>query len=578
RMTILGTAGATQGFVGIGTNAPQSPLHLHGTLQLTSAATNAGAGDGLLLRNSVTGGPVDFVQQETNAFRFFTPGSSGVQKMIITSAGEVGIGTMSNPGNRCEIESGNSIQLRLTYTGASSYFTTLGANTNGDFQIFANKGADERGVVIGTNNSSPAASGKLHVVGSPFTNGIYVSNTVTSSTGILVENTGTTSQGIKSTGVSQGVWGIATGNPQSVVFSSNGVKGEVSNSNTGTAYNTGNVAVLGSVTGSGASAFNAGVEGNSTVNLSTVSNYGTYGLATNGATTVGAYGKATGGTANYGLYAEVAGTSSAGTVLNYAGYFVGDAKVTGDLFVVGTPYNIGGTGSWNTSDAILKQNIEAIEGTKAIDWINQLKPSSYYFDTLQFPEFRFPKEQQFGFIAQDIEPIFPNMVRKLAISDSLTVEVVNYQEFIAILAAGLKQELSDKVALQAQVNDLQIQLDALQELVNNCCGYGMRLQDQGSNPSQSIKIVSESTALLGDCKQNPTDGSTIITIKVPEKISEALIIFTDQLGKEVFREVITNRGYSDLNIETSQLENGIYHYSLVADRKVIDTKQLVKQH
>ncbi|MCY7410221.1 MAG: hypothetical protein LH473_08100, partial [Chitinophagales bacterium] len=30
RMTILGTAGATQGFVGIGTNAPQSPLHLHG--------------------------------------------------------------------------------------------------------------------------------------------------------------------------------------------------------------------------------------------------------------------------------------------------------------------------------------------------------------------------------------------------------------------------------------------------------------------------------------------------------------------------------------------------------------------
>ncbi|MCY7410597.1 MAG: hypothetical protein LH473_10010 [Chitinophagales bacterium] len=46
----------------------------------------------------------------------------------------------------------------------------------------------------------------------------------------------------------------------------------------------------------------------------------------------------------------------------------------------------------------------------------------------------------------------------------------------------------------------------------------------------------------------------------------------------VFRSQITNRGYSNLNIETSQMENGIYRYSLIADGKVIDTKQMVKQH
>ncbi|MCY7411371.1 MAG: tail fiber domain-containing protein, partial [Chitinophagales bacterium] len=422
RMTILGTAGATQGFVGIGTNAPQSPLHLHGTLQLTSAATSAGSGDGLLIRNSVTGGPVDFVQQETDAFRFFTPGSSGVQKMIITSAGEVGIGTMSNPGNRCEIESANSIQLRLTYTGASSYFTTLGTNTNGDFQIFANKGADERGVVIGTNNSSPAASGKLHVVGSPFTNGIYVSNTVTSSNGILVENTGTTSTSIYGKGKYVGLRGYADGTAPGGGASLKGVWGEAdgtNNSQTGDPA-TGNMGVYGAVGTSQGTADNSGVYGYVNADGSgtgTKSNYGLFGKAINGDNNYGVFGTVAGLTndnnsTNYAIYGDATATNK-----NWAGYFNGHVKVTGDFTVVGTPYNIGGTGSWNTSDELLKQNIEAIDGAKAIAWINQLKPSSYYFDTLQFKEFHFPQEQQFGFIAQDVEQIFPNMVRKLAISD-----------------------------------------------------------------------------------------------------------------------------------------------------------------
>ncbi|MCY7410479.1 MAG: tail fiber domain-containing protein, partial [Chitinophagales bacterium] len=264
---------------------------------------------------------------------------------------------------------------------------------------------------------------------------------------------------------------------------------------------------------------------------------------------IGVYGKANGASAfNTGIYGDL-GTNGVG---NWAGYFLGPVSASS--------YTI------NPSDAVFKTNIKSIEG--GLDKILALKPSTYEYDTEKFSYKHFFSGTTPGFIADDVVQIIPEIVKKCndpVLFDSLGAQINDVLTYNGLQIDGLIPYI----------------VAAIQELnskVDDCCNSGMHLQEQGSNPSQSIKIISESIALLGDCVPNPTDGNTIITVKVPEKIGEAIIIFTDQLGKEVFREVITNRGYSDLNIETSQLENGIYHYSLVVEGKLIATKQLVKQH
>jgi hypothetical protein len=76
-----------------------------------------------------------------------------------------------------------------------------------------------------------------------------------------------------------------------------------------------------------------------------------------------------------------------------------------------------------TSDQMFKTNIDSLQNALAI--ILQLKPKSYYFDTLNFNgvgKFNFQSVKQYGFIAQEIETILPELVVhsvKPAILDSL---------------------------------------------------------------------------------------------------------------------------------------------------------------
>ena len=84
----------------------------------------------------------------------------------------------------------------------------------------------------------------------------------------------------------------------------------------------------------------------------------------------------------------------------WAGYFVGDVNVTGRA------YN--NHGFWSTSDSTLKQNINNI--SNALSTINQLHPKSFDYRLNDFPYLNLPTENQFGFIAQDVNTILPNLV------------------------------------------------------------------------------------------------------------------------------------------------------------------------
>ena len=60
-----------------------------------------------------------------------------------------------------------------------------------------------------------------------------------------------------------------------------------------------------------------------------------------------------------------------------------------------------------------------------------------------------------------------------------------------------------------------------------------------------------------------------------EDVNEAQIIFTDVRGSVIKTVLLQNRGEASLRVFAPDLKKGIYTYSIVADGKTIDSKQMI---
>lgn len=160
------------------------------------------------------------------------------------------------------------------------------------------------------------------------------------------------------------------------------------------------------------------------------------------------YVSSSGSGTKYGVYSSALGSG------NYAGYFTGNVYVSGTFT--------------NPSDARTKENIRQIDGALGI--VTRLQPRSYEYR--QDLGLGLPEGQQFGFVAQDLERVLPQLVKdaqapvmsqaadataaraadgspKEAIEPTFTtIKSVNYIGLIPILTQAV-QELSAKVDAQA---------------------------------------------------------------------------------------------------------------------------------
>lgn len=88
---------------------------------------------------------------------------------------------------------------------------------------------------------------------------------------------------------------------------------------------------------------------------------------------------------------------------------------------------------WNTtSDRRYKKDIRPLDSS--LEKITQLRGVSYDWRRDEFPEKNFSDRRQIGFIAQEIEPVFPEMVE----TGSNGYKSVNYQAFVAPLVDAVK--------------------------------------------------------------------------------------------------------------------------------------------
>ena len=128
--------------------------------------------------------------------------------------------------------------------------------------------------------------------------------------------------------------------------------------------------------------------------------------------------------------------------------------------VLGSALASGGT--WTNSDARLKKNVNVLgEGTLAK--VMKLKPSTYLFKNTQ--EYKFlglSDEEQIGFLAQELEQEFPQVVNATIQTDADGEEVVdhelksvNYEALIPVLTKAIQEQQEMIKALEARIEILE---------------------------------------------------------------------------------------------------------------------------
>jgi hypothetical protein len=126
------------------------------------------------------------------------------------------------------------------------------------------------------------------------------------------------------------------------------------------------------------------------------------------------------------------------------------------------------SGSWTGSDIRWKKNISEI--SDILPLLENLQPVKYELRKDEFPDMGFEMGDQIGLIAQDVEKVFPELVR----TDHEGYKSVAYDKFTAVLLAAIKEQQSlievqeqENIKIKSQLEDLKKQITMVESLLKN---------------------------------------------------------------------------------------------------------------
>ena len=424
--------------------------------------------------------------------------------MTILANGNVGIGTIA-PATILDVSSNNTagaaIQINNTEASGRPWriVSTGSASPGGvgKFQIYDNTSSTDMFTIDAVNGGEVGIglnsnmSGRLHAMSSvatwtTYNNAVYgdVYGTTQSSRGVAGVSWATGLYGIGTYGSAAGaatynyaVYGSATGattGNYAGYFASGNVYIQ-NNLGIGTATPVNKLDVEGgAVIGATYSGTNTAptngllVEGRTYLGSTTGASTKLY--AETSVETYGGYFYNTRATGGYGVRAHVNSSTSGNT---FALYAQSNGATTGINYGVYAAASLGGTnwsiycsgnswttgGVWTGSDERLKTNIQDFNG--AIDKLKQLDIKTYNFKE-EYKTMNFPTQKQVGFMAQDLEKVFPEMVLESdhQIPDengdltdkTVSIKAVNYTQLIPVLIKAV-QEQQQMIDQQQQLID-----------------------------------------------------------------------------------------------------------------------------
>ncbi|MBC8756625.1 tail fiber domain-containing protein [Kordia sp. YSTF-M3] len=242
-----------------------------------------------------------------------------------------------------------------------------------------------------------------------------------------------------------------------------------------------------------------------------------------------------------GFGAAIYGSSSTNTN-RYAGYFNGNVVVTG---------------TFTASDERLKENVKGEKNV--LDKLAQLDAVTYTFK--ENDQLNLPSEVQHGFLAQNIEQVFPELVTTInkPILDKENNEVDSY-EYKAVNYVGLISVLTSSIQeLNEEVTSLRNELEEIKGEGISKDGNKGTIDEVGFSMEQNIP--------------NPFNNQATISYTLPSNTKANIAIF-DMSGKFI-REYDLPNQKGELVINSSDIGQGMFIYSLVSGGKIMETRKMI---
>jgi hypothetical protein len=314
-------------------------------------------------------------------------------------------------------------------------------------------------------------------------------------------------------------------------------------------------------------------------------------------------------TKNYGFIAqeveavlpEIVITSTVLATFDSSNNIVNPAKILKSLnYDAIIPFAIGGIQELNAkqremqavldksglSDAQVKTNVNSFN---ALATLKTLSPVKYNFTNANVPQLNFKPNTDYGFIAQQLETVYPELVDTIrvdatfdsvgvVIDPSKVLKTVNYKAMSALLVRSVQEQQQTIDSLRNTQNAILQQLAALASQINACCSNTTASRQSNSNINQlDIELSDKDAIVLNQNVPNPFAEQTTITYNVPASVIKAQIIFYNNAGQIIQTVDVTTRGKGKVNVFASDLSSGLYHYTLVADGKVVASKKMVRE-
>lgn len=276
------------------------------------------------------------------------------------------------------------------------------------------------------------------------------------------------------------------------------------------------------------------------------------------------------------------------------------------------------------SDERYKKDINSI--TNAIDKVSSLNAKTYRYRTEDFPNKAFNDGLQYGFIAQELKEVLPDVVFQK--KDGFYA--VDYTMIIPVLAQAIKEQQGQIEELKAgnttfgenktnaALEGALVSIDALKEWqlkvdaklaeqekviaelkAENAAlkaeteaikvDFDVKLAQQNAAMEarltqfeQSLAVCCNSNsgstidkARLEQNNPNPFSTNTIIKYYVPISAANAYLSVSTAEGAQLMKVDITEKGAGSVVISANTLASGTYFYSLTVDGELVGAKKMI---
>jgi hypothetical protein len=271
---------------------------------------------------------------------------------------------------------------------------------------------------------------------------------------------------------------------------------------------------------------------------------------------------------NVGVFGEV--TPGGSRSINYGVYGFSPASSTGAFTAGG--YFIGGLfcdAFTVFSDQKLKNEVQT-EGD-ITSKIMQLRPVNYMLKQGD-KKYNFSKALQHGFIAQEMEKVFPELVVNVRHqapgnndSDVEDIKGVNYVGLISVLTRGMQEQQQTIQSQDEKIASMEKDMEAMKKAIQNL---------SAANPGKAVQLNATAGYELKQNVPNPFNQVSTISFSVPAGEKNIVLAIFDLNGKMI-TQFNNLAGKNQVSINANELQPGIYIYSLLAGGQEMLSKRMV---